>query len=129
MSDKTNKEKGILNSEKLRRYIEKTPLDDIPRNQFKTASQQKILKSLGIATSNRNAPQIAELFEELDKMFGTTPPQIIKGGNSEEVKSLKQTISKLQNRIAALKGENEELKAEQLGEEWFIETGRLVRFK
>ena len=128
MTELTNAEKGIANGKKLKAYIKTTPLEKIPTNQYGSASQKKILESIGIASSNRNADPIKEEFKKLNDKLGAAPIVRSSSGNSDEVRTLKQTISKLQDRLAALKAENEALKAKQLGEDWFVETGRMVRF-
>lgn len=129
MSRESNIQRGISNLKKLNAYIKSTPLNKIPKNQFGQSSQKRILESLGIASSNRDADPIREAFETLNKKLNsktvTPPPSAV---TNDEVKSLQRTISRLQDRIAALKCENENLKSELLSEEWFLETGRMVRF-
>lgn len=126
MSRLTNKARGLMNAQKLREYVLNTPISSIPRNQYGSASQKKILQTLGIPTSNRDSTPIKIIFEKLNKKLGAEAI-VSSSGSSEEIRSLKRTISTLQDRIAALKAENELLKGQQKSEGWFLETGRMVR--
>ncbi len=122
----TNQQKGQANLAKLEAYISSTPLSEIPRNQYGSASQKKILTELCIPSSNRDAELIKEAFERLNKKL-CAKPITRSTSSSDEVRCLKKTISTLQNRVAALKAENELLHSKLQGEAWFIETGRMVR--
>ncbi|MCW9059418.1 MAG: hypothetical protein OQL11_11145 [Gammaproteobacteria bacterium] len=126
MARLTNKQKGEANEAKLEAYIRSTPLSKIPTNQYGSASQKRILTDLGIPTSNRDSESISTLFEKLNKKLGAETVTR-STASSEEVRSLKRTISTLQDRIASLKAENELLRSQQQQELWFLETGRVIR--
>lgn len=126
MARLTNKQKGEANEAKLEAYIRSTPLSKIPTNQYGSASQKRILTDLGIPTSNRDSESISTLFEKLNKKLGAETVTR-STASSEEVRSLKRTISTLQDRIASLKAENDLLRSQQQQELWFLETGRVIR--
>lgn len=126
MARLTNKERGEKNSQKLLAYISSTPLKDIPRNQYGSASQFKILTSLQIPTSNRNSSLIENQFIKLNKKLSKTTKDLTHH-STEEVRNLQNTVSVLQKRLIALEAENDLLKMRLKTEDWFLETGCIVR--
>ncbi|MCG8040568.1 MAG: hypothetical protein JAZ17_11345 [Candidatus Thiodiazotropha endolucinida] len=112
---------------KLRSYIDKTSVADIPKNQFQKASRQRICKELGItySTVGSNA-DLATLFDQLDTKIGAGKTEE-KRPNSNEIRQLNARVSTLENRVASLKAENDSLRSQLKRYEHFEITGRMAR--
>lgn len=112
---------------KLRSYVDKTSISNVPKNQFRKASRQRICKELGItySTVGSNA-DLADLFDELDTKIGADKTEA-KRPSSNEARQLQARINTLENRVASLKSENEALRSQLKRYEHFEITGRMAR--
>lgn len=112
---------------KLRTYIDKISVLEVPKNQYQQSSRQRICKELGItySTIGSNA-DLANLFDQLDKKIGANKTKV-KPLNSNETRQLKARISNLENRASSLKAENEALRSQIKRYEYFETTGRTAR--
>lgn len=115
------------NVTKLRSYIEKISVLEVPKNQYQQSSRQRICKELGItySTVGSNA-DLASLFDQLDKKIGENKTEV-KQPKSNETRQLKARISTLENRVSSLKAENEALRSQIKRYEHFETTGRAAR--
>lgn len=122
---RSSAEVGRASVDKLRKYIDSTPIIDIPKNQYKKASRQKICKELGItySTVGSNA-NIANLFESLDAKIGVERGTV-RQPNSQAIRQLQEQINTLEKRVAALNTETVELRSKLKRYEHFEKTGRL----
>ncbi|HPH05163.1 MAG TPA: hypothetical protein PL131_04750 [Methylotenera sp.] len=115
------------NVTKLRSYVNKTSVSDIPKNQYQKSSRQRICKELGItySTVGSNA-DLASLFDQLDKKTSANKSEV-KRPKSNNTLQLKARISTLENRVSSLKVENEALRSQIKRYEHFETTGRMAR--
>ena len=129
-----NKKKGKSAAEisrdnvtKLRSYVNKTSISEVPKNQYQKSSKQRICKELGItySTVGSNAG-LANLFDQLDKKIGANKAEVTRP-KSTETPQLKARISTLENRVSSLKAENEVLRSQIKRYEHFETTGRMAR--
>ncbi|MCM8921436.1 MAG: hypothetical protein LC540_15460 [Candidatus Thiodiazotropha sp.] len=112
---------------KLRSYINKTSVTDVPKNQFQKASRQRICKELGITYSTVGSnTDLAGLFEQLDTKIGSDKTEA-KRPSSNEVRQLQARINTLENRVASLNAETETLRLRLKRYEHFEATGRMAR--
>lgn len=116
-----------VNVTKLRSYVNKTSVSEVPTNQYKKSSRQRICKELGItySTVGSNA-DLASLFDQLDNKIGANKIGV-KQPKSNETLQLKARISTLENRVTSLKAENEALRSHIKRYEHFETTGRMAR--
>ncbi|MBX9677015.1 MAG: hypothetical protein K2V71_10480 [Methylotenera sp.] len=116
-----------VNVTMLRSYVNKTSVSEVPTNQYKKSSRQRICKELGItySTVGSNA-DLASLFDQLDNKIGANKSGI-KQPKSNETPQLKARISTLENRVSSLKAENEALRSQIKRYEHFETTGRMAR--
>lgn len=129
-----NRKKGKSSAEisrdnviKLRGYVNKISISEVPKNQYQKSSRQRICKELEItySTVGSNAG-LADLFDQLDKKIGANKAAA-KQPNSNEISQLKARISILENRVFSLSAENEELRSQIKRYEHFETTGRMAR--
>lgn len=115
------------NVTKLRGYIDKSSVSNIPKNQYQQSSRQRICKELGITYSTVGSnPDLANLFDQLDKKIGANKTEV-RQPKSDETRQLKARISTLENRVSSLKAENEALRSQINRYEHFETTGRMAR--
>lgn len=115
------------NVTKLRGYIDKSSVSNIPKNQYQQSSRQRICKELGITYSTVGSnPDLANLFDQLDKKIGANKTEV-RQPKSDETRQLKARISTLENRVSSLKSENEALRSQINRYEHFETTGRMAR--
>ena len=111
---------------KLKHYIKNIEPRDIPTNQFGEASRRPICKELGITYSTIGSnDKLALEFEKLDKLVNASPRK--PNSKSSDTKHLEMRITSLENRIASLKADNEELRSKLKRYEHFELTGRMPR--
>ena len=111
---------------KLKNYIKNIDPLDIPTNQFGEASRRPICKELGITYSTIGSnDKLALEFEKLDKLVNASARK--PNSKSSDTKHLEMRITSLENRIASLKADNEELRTKLKRYEHFELTGRMPR--
>lgn len=111
---------------KLKNYIKNIDPLDIPTNQFGVASRRPICKELGITYSTIGSnDKLALEFEKLDKLVNASARK--PNSKSSDTKHLEMRITSLENRIASLKADNEELRTKLKRYEHFELTGRMPR--
>jgi len=121
-------EKKILNASKLEAYLKYSPNDRIPKNQFDGCARSRILKNLGISASSVGTNNLIEnLFNDFDESMGKNPTiHHVRNIDNEAARTMQQKIKRLEERIVTLKAENDALKRAKIGEEWFLDTGRVI---
>ncbi len=123
-----DQEKGRRNASRVENWINGTPLKKIPVNQFRMANVEKILEGAGVPKSAKNNPRVKELIAILNQRLGVDPNlAYVREASSAEVKTLRNEINRLQNRVTALGAENSRLRRSLEGEEFFLATGRVIR--
>ena len=122
------KDKKIRNATKLKEFLKKTPVDKVPRNQFGGCARSRILKDLGIPPSSVGTNNLIEShFNSFDESVGKNPNIYhVRNVDDETVRALQQKIKRQEERIAALKADNDDLRRQLFGEEWFLETNRVI---
>lgn len=130
MMDKniSSQDKAKYNADAVNEYLGTTNVDKIPRNQYGSVSRSRILKELNISPSSISTNVlIRNAFDNFDERIGKDPNIYhVRNADDEVTKSLQKKVKRLEERVAMLKAENESYKREKLGEEWFIDTGRVI---
>lgn len=122
----SDQEKAVKANEKLRNWIEKTKLENIPKNQFDRANRGKILTELGIRGS-KDQQGIKDAFSELDESLIGIPATKNSTNNDDEVKSLKRRINELENKLTLITNELNQFKKHDKLIEHLINTGAIIR--
>ena len=123
----SNQEKSKEQIIKLRNYITKVSIDNIPRNQFGRCNRQKVLTKLDIKGS-KDHPEIKESFRLLDEKLGKAPKKTIRRkDNDEQVKQLQKEINELEKRIAVISSELHTYKKHDGLIKHLIATGAFVK--
>ena len=129
MPKQSSQKVGIQNVSKVTDYIKKTNLNDMPMNQYGRCSRSKICNQLGITPSTIGTNKdLEKAFNKIDELLGFNNEMPSKrNANLDEVKKLEQEISRLKNKVAGLRAENQKLNRQNLSEDFFISTGRVLR--
>jgi len=122
----SDQEKAVKANEMLRKWIKKTKLEDVPRNQFGRANRGKILTKLAIRGS-KDQEGIKNAFSELDESLVGSPIDKTSTNNDDEVKSLKRRINELEKKLTLVTSELNQFKKHDKLIEHLINTGALIR--
>lgn len=125
----SDQEKAIKANEALLKWIKKTSLEDVPRNQFGRANRGSIMKDLGIRGS-KDQEGIKNAFSKLDESLigiSVEKTSIISLSNDAEVKLLQRKINELEKKLTLVSSELSLYKKHDKLIQHLINTGALIR--
>jgi hypothetical protein len=123
----SNQDKAEKQVDALKEYLDKTPLEKVPINQFKRANRKTIMEELGISGSKDHS-DVKRIFHELDvKVSGQPAPACGDTNNEMQVKNLQQRIDELEKKLSLAGGEISRFKKIEGIIDHLIKTGAVAK--
>lgn len=123
-------DRKIKNAKKVQDHVDKTPLEDIEVNGDGEVNWKVFCETVGISrSSDQTNDLIAKIKEDLNERLAENPrfTNKKKKASNDEVKLLERRISLLENKVAELSAENQLLKSQAKGLDFFLDNRRMVR--
>jgi len=117
----SSQEKGRLNAERLMNWLARTPLANVPKNQFGAAARYPICELLGIPPSTiQTNKKIQQLFNTLDEKLKWLPRETVSKYDREELISQFKEMKQHRDELLV---QNESLKNRLSRMQYLEDTG------